>query len=244
MAQNNSMGEILLLAGVAVGGYFLYEWYLSTATAAPALTPTGGTGTTGTTTGTNTGSTGTTQQSSGTAPVVPATCATPISHTCPDGSVITQMPTNPPACTIVPDQGWSACPVPSPAAQTQNVVNAGNLAQALNARAISDGVAKGSPSLLPAASGYPNGQVQYTPQQWNYVMNELYPGSSNLPSSANSMTSAMYVLARTSAFGQAGYTGLSGLGQLLRVGRQHLRTGGRAPIRNYVRAGTPMRRTG
>jgi hypothetical protein len=247
MAQSDASGDIIkvvLIGGAAYVAYLLYENYIASAvpgTVAPTNPAPAG-GTTAGTTGSSSGTTGTTQQSSGTAPKVPATCGAPISHTCPDGSVITQMPTNPPACTIVPDQGWSACPVPSPAAQTQNVVNAGNLAQTLNARAISDGPAKGS--LLPASSGYTNGQVAYTPQQWNYIMNELYPGSTTLPSSANVMSSAQYVLARTAAFGQAGYTGLTGLGQFIRVGRNTLRTGGRQPIRNYVRTATPMRRAG
>jgi len=111
---------------------------------------------------------------------------------------------------------------------------AATLASALIARATSDGVAKG---------GLVNGSIAYTPQQWNYIFNEMNPGNTkNLPSSSQAMSAGDYTLARATAFGQAG---LSGLGQLMRVGRNTLRTGGRQPMRTgYVRAGTPMRGNG
>jgi hypothetical protein len=253
MAKNDTMGEVIKWVLILGGGYLAYEYIIAPMLATPATpAPAGGTTGGGTTGGGTTGSGGsgsTSGSGSGSGsgnsnPPPPPTCTVPISHTCPDGTVITQMPTNPPACNLIPDQGWSKCPVPSTTTQTQNVVNAGNLAQTLNARAITDGVH--AANLLPAATGYPNGQVVYTPQQWNYIFNELYPkNTQKLPTSSQLMSAADYTLARATAFGTAGYTGLSGLGQLLRVGRQHLRTGGRAPIgRNYVRSGTPMRRAG
>jgi len=251
MAKDDTMGEVIKWVLILGGGYLAYEFViapmLAGTPAAPAPAPgstSSGSGSSGTGSGSGGSGSGSGSGSGGSNPPPPPTCTVPVSHTCPDGTVITQMPTNPPACNLIPDQGWSKCPVPSTTTQTQNVVNAGNLAQTLNARAITDGVH--AANLLPASTGYPNGQAVYTPQQWNYIFNELYPNNTQkLPSSSQLMSAADYTLARATAFGQAGYTGLSGLGQLVRVGRQHLRTGGRPPMRTgYVPRSTPMRRAG
>ena len=180
------------------------------------------------------------------APVTPATPATPT------GTATTAAPTSSANPTpIVPvtltgsgSSDASGPVAPAPPVQAYPDSNnsgpdltgaAATLATALTARATSDGVAKG---------GLVNGQILYTPQQWNYVFNEMNPGNTkNLPSSSQVMSAGNYVYARASAFGSAGLSGF-GLGQLIRVGRQHLRTGGRAPVRNYVPVGTPMRRNG
>ena len=157
------------------------------------------------------------------ATVIAAATGTPISSTNP--TQITPVTLGPPPPPVNANPLSSTIPNVTQTAST--------LATALIARATSDGVAQG---------GLVNGQIAYTPQQWNYVFNEMNPGNTqNLPSSSQAMSAGDYTLARATAFGQAG---LSGLGQLLKVGRQHLRTGGRAPVRNYVRTGTPMRRTG
>lgn len=160
-------------------------------------------------------------------PAAPGT--TPATTTTPAMPPSTPNPT--PATPLPPPPAVNANPLSN---SIPNITqNAATLAAALITRATSDGVAKG---------GLINGQIGYTPQQWNYVLNELYPGSKTLSSSSQIMSASDYVLARATKLGQAG---LTGLGQLLRVGRQHLRTGGRAPIgRNYVRTGTPMRRNG
>lgn len=92
-----------------------------------------------------------------------------------------------------------------------------------------------------AAAGSP---ATLTADQWNYFWSQVsgVPQTTDLFPAGNRtapMNFGQYLAARTGK-----NLGVSGLGQLLRVGRNTLRTGGRPPRTNYVRAGTPMRRTG
>jgi hypothetical protein len=175
--------------------------------------PTGGGGST------NTGAPGSGSSPAATPPPAPPPTCAAVKFTCPDGSVLTQTPGNYPGCNT---SQW-VCPVPPAAAAAANSTNASDLAIALNTRAMKDGVAQGA-TVLPAATGYPNGQVLYTPQQWNFVMREIYPNAAVIPSTGQATTSEAYVLARlqglattNAALGLSGYRGLRGIRQVQHV---------------------------
>lgn len=154
----------------------------------------------------------------------PAVAATPSSSPVTAAVVTPASSTNPTQITPVTLTAAPVVPPPPPvnayplsSTIPNATATAASLASALIARATSDGIAKG---------GLVNGQIAYTPQQWNYVFNELYPGSQNLPSSSQVMSAGMYALQRATAFGQT--AGLSGYG----MGRRTMTGAHRI---NYVR---------
>jgi hypothetical protein len=236
----DGMGSILKIGLIGGAAYLAWSSGLigqalaafGIGTAAAAATPPAGTGagTTGTQPTGGGGSTNTGAPGSGSGPAAtpppapPPTCAV-VNFTCPDGTVLHQTPGNYPACNTSP---WN-CPVSSQAQGIQNTTNASNLAIALNARAMKDGVAQGA-TIAPAVTNFPNGQVLYTPQQWNFIMRELYPGASVLPSSSQPMTSEAYVFARlqagpttNAALGLSGF-GLGGIHQVQHVTGSGMKT--------------------
>ena len=159
------------------------------------------------------------------APMLATTLATPTTGVTPAATTVTGTPvssTNTTAITPVTVTPPTVTPPPS----------GHDSSGSLSALATKVYVAAGSPATL-------------TADQWNYYWSQvsgvhqtadLFPTGNRTAQ----MNFGQYLAARA-----AQNLGVSGLGQFLRVGRNTLRTGGRRPMpTGYVRAGTPMRRTG